>query len=84
MSSEEMRRGDTLKWINDILDYRKQAVVIKGMNSEKKSPPASRRSNPESDTALYLAISSTTENEVLPTNRPSKPRTMRKDVGYEI
>ena len=43
-------RGDTLKWIKDFLDNRKQAVVINEINSEKKtqSPPASRR-------ALFLA-----------------------------
>ena len=28
-------RGDTLKWIKDFLDNRKQAVVINGINSEK-------------------------------------------------
>ena len=28
-------RRDTLKWIKDFLDNRKQAVVIKGINSDK-------------------------------------------------
>ena len=28
-------RGDTLKWIKDFLNNRKQAVVINGINSEK-------------------------------------------------
>ena len=28
-------RGDTLKWIKNFLDNRKQAVVINGINSEK-------------------------------------------------
>ena len=28
-------RGDTLKWIKDFLDNRKQAVVINGINSQK-------------------------------------------------
>ena len=37
-------RGDTLKWIKDFLDNRKQAVVINGINSEKsQSPLASHR-----------------------------------------
>ena len=27
--------GDSLKWIKDFLDNRKQAVVINGINSEK-------------------------------------------------
>ena len=30
-------RGDTVKWIKDFLDNRKQAVVINGFNSEKIS-----------------------------------------------
>ena len=32
-------RGDTLKWIKDFLDNRKQAVVINGINSEKSQSP---------------------------------------------
>ena len=30
-------RGDTLKWIKDFLDNRKQSVVINGTNSDKIS-----------------------------------------------
>ena len=83
-------RGDTLKWIKDFLDNRKQAVVINGINSEKipvsSSVPqgsvicpilclAYINDLPEQvksrvrlfadDTALYLAISSTTESKNL-------------------
>ena len=39
-------RGDTLKWIKDFLDNRKQADVFNGINSAAKksqSPLASRR-----------------------------------------
>ena len=32
-------RGDTLKWIKDFLDNRKQTVVINGNNSEKSQSP---------------------------------------------
>ena len=35
-------RGDTLEWIKDFLDNRKQAVVINGINSEK-NPSLLRR-----------------------------------------
>ena len=44
-------RGDTLKWIKDFLDSRKQAVVINGINSEKitVSSGVPQGSNPESD-----------------------------------
>ena len=34
-------RGDTLKWIKDFLDNRKQAVVINGMHSDKISVSSS-------------------------------------------
>ena len=90
-------RGDTLKWIKDFLDNRKQAVVINGINSEKKNPVSSGvpqgsvlgpilflaniNDLPEQvksrvrlfadDTALYLAISSTTEGEILQTDLAS-------------
>ena len=38
-------RGDTLNWIKDFLDNRKQTVVINGINSDMRfqSPLASRR-----------------------------------------
>ena len=37
-------RGDTLNWIKDFLDNRKQTVVIDGTNSDKfQSPLTSRR-----------------------------------------
>ena len=86
-------RGDTLKWIKDFLDNRKQAVVINGINSEKipvssgvpqgsvlgpilflayiNDLPEQVKSRVRlfaDDTALYLAISSTTESEVLQTD----------------
>ena len=89
-------RGDTLKWIEDFLDNRKQAVVINGINSEKilvssgvpqgsvlgpilflayiNDLPEQVKSRARlfaDDTALYLAISSTTENEVLQTDLES-------------
>ena len=89
-------RGDTLKWIKDFLDNRKQAVVINGINSEKipvssgvpqgsvlgpilflayiNDLPEQVKSRVRlfaDDTALYLAISSTTESEVLQTDLAS-------------
>ena len=89
-------RGDTLKWIKDFLDNRKQAVVINGINSEKipvsSGVPQGSVLGPilflayindlheqvksrvrlfADDTALYLAISSTTESEVLQTDLAS-------------
>ena len=89
-------RGDTLKWIEDFLDNRKQAVVINGINSEKipvsSGVPQGSVLGPilflayindlpeqvksrirlfADDTALYLAISSTTESEVLQTDLAS-------------
>ena len=37
-------RGDTLNWIKDFLDNRKQTVVINGINSDEVPVPlASRR-----------------------------------------
>ena len=89
-------RGDTLKWIKDFLDNRKQAVVINGINSEEipvsygvpqgfvlgpilflayiNDLPEQVKSRVRlfaDDTALYLAISSTTEREVLQTDLAS-------------
>ena len=86
-------RGDTLKWIKDFLDNRKQTVVTNGNNSEKISVSSgvpqgsvlcpilflayinalpeqvkSRVRQIADDTAMYLAISSTTEGQVLQTN----------------
>ena len=86
-------RGDTLKWIKDFLDNRKQAVVINGINSDKISVssgvqqvsvlgpflfPAYINDLPEQvksrlrlfadGTAVYLAISSTTESKVRQTD----------------
>ena len=83
-------RGDTLKWIKDFLDNRKQAVVINGIISEEipvsygvsqgfvlgpilflayiNDLPEQVKSRARlfaDDTALYLAIGSTTEREVL-------------------
>ena len=86
-------RGDTLNWIKDFLDNRKQTVVINGINSDEV-PVSSGVSQgsvlgpilflahindlPEQvksrerlfadDTAMYLAISSTTEGQVLQTD----------------
>ena len=92
-------RGDTLKWIKDFLDNRKQAVVINGINSEKiplsSGVPQGSVLGPilflayindlpeqvesrvrlfADDTALYLAISSTTESKVLQTDLASVER----------
>ena len=88
--------GDTLKWIKDFFDNRKQAVVINGINSEKilvssgvpqssvlgqilffvyiNDLPKQVKSRVRifaDGTALYLAISSTTESEVLQTDLAS-------------
>ena len=41
-------RVDTLKWIKDFLDNRKQAVVINGINSDKISHHAGLGSGPNS------------------------------------
>ena len=89
-------RGETLKWIKDFLDNRKQAMVFNGINSEKipvssgvpqgsvlgpilflayindlPEQVKSRVRHFADDTALYLAISSTTESEVLQTDLAS-------------
>ena len=86
-------RGDTLNWIKDFLDNRKQTVVINGINSDEVPVssgvpqgsvlgpilfPAYINDLPEQvksrvklfadDTAMYLAISSTTEGQVLQTD----------------
>ena len=82
-------RGDTLKWIEDILDDRKRTVVINGINSDKISVSCMAQFSvqlilahindlPEQvksrvrlfadDTAMHLAISSTTEGQVLQTD----------------
>ena len=83
-------RGDTLKWIKDFLDNRKQAVVINGVNSNCipvssgvpqssvlgpilfleyiNDPPEQVKSRVRlfvDDTAMYLALSSYTEGQVL-------------------
>ena len=105
-------RGDTLNWIKDFLDNRKQTVVINGINSDEvpvsSGVPQGSVLGPilflayindlpeqvkarvrlfADDTAMYLAISSTTElrnRRPGPTNRPGMSRTMGKDVGYAI
>ena len=86
-------RGDTLNWIQDFLDNRKQTVVINGINSDEVPVSAgvpqgsflgpilflvyindlpeqvkSRVRHFADDTAMYLAISSTTEGQVLKTD----------------
>ena len=86
-------RGDTLKWIKDFLDNRKQTVVINGINSDEvpvsSGAPQGSVLGPilflaysndlheqvnsrvrlfAADTAMYLAISSTTEGQVLQTD----------------
>ena len=86
-------RGDTLNWIKDFLDNRKQTVVINGINSDEvpvsSGVPQSSVLGPilflayindlpeqvksrvrlfADDTAMYLAISSTTEGQVLQTD----------------
>ena len=86
-------RGDTLNWIKDFLDNRKQTVVINGINSDEVPvssgvPQGSVLGQilflayindlPEQvkfrvrlfadDTAMYLAISSSTEGQVLQTD----------------
>ena len=83
-------RGDTLKWIKDFLDNRKQAVVINGVNSNcipvSSGVPQSSVLGPilflvyindlpeqvksrvtlfADDTAMYLALSSHVEGQVL-------------------
>ena len=85
-------RGDTLKWIKDFLDNRKQTVVINGINSDEvpvssgvlqgsvlgpipllvyiNDLPKQVKSRVKlfaDDTAMYLAISSTTEGQILQT-----------------
>ena len=82
-------RGDTLNWIKDFLDNRKQTVVINGINSDEvpvssgvpqgsvlgpilflayiNDLPEQVKSRVRlfaDDTAMYLAISSTTEGQV--------------------
>ena len=86
-------RGDTLNWIKDFLDNRKQTVVINGINSDEvpvssgvpqgsvlgpilflvyiNDLPEQVKSRVRlfaDDTAMYLAISSTTEGQVLQTD----------------
>ena len=86
-------RGDTLNWIKDFSDNRKQAVVINGINSDEvpvsSGVPQGSILGPilflayindlleqvksrvrlfADDTAMYLAISSTTEGQVLQTD----------------
>ena len=86
-------RGDTLNWIKDFLDNRKQTVVINGINSDEvqvsSGVPQGSVLGPvrflaynndlteqvksrvrlfADDTAMYLAISSTTEGQVLQTD----------------
>ena len=86
-------RGDTLNWIKDFLDNRKQTVVINGINSDEvpvssgvpqgsvlgtilflayindlSEQVKSRVRLFADDTAMYLAISSTTEGQVLETD----------------
>ena len=86
-------RGDTLNWIKDFLDNRKQTVVINGTNSDEvpvssgvpqgsvlgpilflayiNDLPEQVKSRVRlfaDDTAMYLAISSTTEGQVLQTD----------------
>ena len=89
-------RGDTLNWIKDFLDNRKQTVVINGINSDvvpvSSGVPQGSVLGPilflayindlseqvksrvrlfADDTAMYLAISSTTEGQVLQTDLAS-------------
>ena len=66
-------RGDTLKWIKDFLDNRKQAVVINRINGPILFLAYINDRNRlfADDTALYLAISPTTESEVLQTDLAS-------------
>ena len=86
-------RGDTLNWIKDFLDNRKQTVVNNGINSDEvpvsSGVPQGSVLGPilflayindlpehvksrvrlfADDTAMYLAISSTTEGQVLQTD----------------
>ena len=86
-------RGDTLSWIKDFLDNRKQTVVINGINSDEipvssgvpqgsvlgpilflayiyelPEQVKSRERLFADHTAMYLAISSTTEGQVLQTD----------------
>ena len=86
-------RGDTLNWIKDFLDNRKQTVVINGISSDevpvssgvpqapvlgpilflayRKDLPVQVKSRVRlfaDDTAMYLAISSTTKGQVLQTD----------------
>ena len=86
-------RGDTLNWIKDFLDNRKQTVVINGINSDEvpvsfgvpqgsvlgpilflayiNDLPEQVKSRVRlfaDDTAMYLALSSTTEGQVLQTD----------------
>ena len=83
-------RGDTLNWIKDFLDNRKQTVVINGINSDEvpvssgvpilflayiNDLPEQVKSRVRlfaDDTAMYLAISSTTEGQVLQTDLAKK------------
>ena len=86
-------RGDTLNWIKDFLDNRKQTVVINGINSDEvpvissvlqgsvlgpifflayiNDLPEQVKSRVRlfaNDIAMYIAISSTTEGQVLQTD----------------
>ena len=86
-------RGDTLNWIKDFLNNRKQTVVINGINSDEvpvsSGVPQGSVLGPilflayindlpeqvksrvrlfKDDTAMYIAISSTTEGRVLQTD----------------
>ena len=100
-------RGDTLKWIKDFLDNRKQAVVINGINSEKIQISSGVPQGSVLGPILLLAYINDLPEQVKsrvrlrrrhclipcnqlnhrkrgPTNRPSKSRTMGKDVGFAI